>query len=171
VTEETQMVIEMSGASLWLLGLKQKQELPAVKVGYQRETATGRALYKRREHQDMRSERTLTAERSPATGRPGGRSVTGWLPESLLARAEHLAQLAASLAVFATARIKESSCIVPVQSVNDQCFTGKDTWIVAYLPTQYQLHELFNTDWIFMVGIAGKGRKSCYVCSLFSPLK
>jgi len=42
----------------------------------------------------------LTAERSPATGRPDGRSVTGWLPESLLARAEHLAQLSASLAVF-----------------------------------------------------------------------
>ena len=53
---------------------------------------------------------------------------------------------------------------MPVQCVKDQCFTGKDTLIVAYLPTQYQLHGLFNIGWIFMVGVAGKeGRESCYV--------
>jgi hypothetical protein len=66
--------------------------------------------------------------------------------------------------------IKESSRIVPVQSVTDQCFTGNDTWIVAYLPTQYQLHGLFNIGWIFMVGVAGKRPKKWLCLFAFFPV-
>jgi hypothetical protein len=52
--------------------------------------------------------------------------------------------------------IKESSCIVQLQSVTDQSFTAKASWIVAYLLTQYQLHGLFNTGRIIMLGVVGK---------------
>jgi hypothetical protein len=70
------------------------------------------------------------------------------------------------------AYVKESSCIVPIQSVADRCFTGKDTWIVAYLATQYQLHGLSDTGWIIMVGVAGlEDQESGYVSSLFFLLK
>ena len=102
----------------------------------------------------------LTEGRSPAGSRSLCQPALNTCPNSRL-HLQFLPQLAC---------IKESSCIVPVQSVTDQCFTGKDTWIVAYLPTQYQLHRLFNTGWIFMVGVARKGgRKSDYVSSLPPP--
>ena len=57
-----------------------------------------------------------------------------------------------------------------LQSVTDQSFTAKDSWIVAYLLTQYQLHGLFNTGRMIMLGVAGKeGRESAFF--LKEPVK
>jgi hypothetical protein len=64
---------------------------------------TWRALYKRREHQGMRIERNPYCREKPRNWTARPRSVTGWLPEAQPARAEHLVQLPASLAVFVTA--------------------------------------------------------------------
>jgi hypothetical protein len=86
------------------LGSETKRERPAVKMGYLRKTVTWRALYKRRERQGMRIE---TNPDCPATQQPDGRSVTGCLPDSLLARAEHLAQFSTSFALFATACLRQ----------------------------------------------------------------